>query len=341
MRRDIWIDIINPSHPLFFKTLINELKNNFEIQITLRERAETVELAKGFGLKGKIVESDYESRIKKILSTIKRTLILICMLNHFDYSISFENADCVVATKIRNKISILFLDNDLKYKIKDDPIQNLNNKVKLTATYIIVPDACGNFFRKFVNKKKLITYDGYKEDFYIADYEPDVKFMKKIPYDDFIVLRPEALGSFYVNKIESIVPHLLNKFEENSINVVYLPREKKDFKYVAGYDVYIPKKPLNGLDLCYFSNVILTGSGTMAREAACMGKPSVSFFPSDNFLSVDKQLIKNGKIFHSREPDAICNYVISNYKKNDDMDLDRSKKVKGKILEILEKIINT
>jgi uncharacterized protein len=79
--------------------------------------------------------------------------------------------------------------------------------------------------------------------------------------------------------------------------------------------ISILKEPINGLDLINFSNVVLTGSGTMAREAACMGKTAVSFYPSNELLSVDAQLIKEGKIFHSREPKEIVEYVIANFGK--------------------------
>ena len=79
----------------------------------------------------------------------------------------------------------------------------------------------------------------------------------------------------------------------------------------------------------------------MAREAACLGKISVSFFPSDRLLSVDEKLIEEKKIFHSRDPKEIVTYVLS--KKDKDKkskDFQKSKRVKKEVMKIIENIIH-
>jgi predicted glycosyltransferase len=81
-------------------------------------------------------------------------------------------------------------------------------------------------------------------------------------------------------------------------------------KYAVGCKFYTPESPLNGLDLCYYADAVLTGSGTLAREAACMGTTSVSFFPSSKLLSVDQYFVDQGKMLHSRDVDEIIDYVI-------------------------------
>ena len=97
---------------------------------------------------------------------------------------------------------------------------------------------------------------------------------------------------------------------------------------------------MNGLDLCYYSDAVLTGSGTMAREAACMGKPAVSFFPNKEFLSVDEQLINEGKMIHSRKAQDIGEYVLSQKEKKVKTDFTRSKKVKKEVVGIIRNILN-
>ena len=57
--------------------------------------------------------------------------------------------------------------------------------------------------------------------------------------------------------------------------------------------------------MCYYSQGVATGAGTLSREAACLGKPAISFFPENNLLSVDQSMIKNKFIIHSRNPDEI------------------------------------
>ena len=337
--KKIWIDIINPSDSLFFNSIIKEFDKS-NIFVTLRDRAETVQLAKSFGINGKIVGKDYRDKTKKIAAIILRTLQLLKIPN-FDVSLSFENGMAVAVSKIRRKKAILFCDNDLKFLQKESFVQDLETKFKSTADVVIVPEACAENFEKFFGRDKVVFYNGYKEDVYIADYIPDPGFVNKIPFDRYVVIRPESLGSLYVLEKHSLVPELLKLFEKEGINVVYLPREKEDAEFAKGFGAYIPPKALNGLDLCYYSDAVLTGSGTMAREAACMGKPAVSFFPGTRLLSVDRKLIEEGKMLHSRDAKEIVEYVIKNFKnkRKQKLDTSRSKSVKREVMKILYEII--
>ena len=325
---NIWIDLINPSHALFFRSLIPEL-NGHQISVTLRDRAETVDLTKQFGIQGRVIGTDYRDPLKKSLNMVYRTFELYAGAGKFDYAMAFENGMSTLVSNVKRKESILFCDNDLKFIQKTSRIQDLEMKLKLLADHIIIPKACYPLFSQNCKHSEVISFDGYKEDIYLADFKPDPNFMDKIPFDNYVVLRPEALGSFYVTEKQSIVPYLLHLFWREGINVVYLPREKEDLQYAQGFDeVFIPERPLNGLDLCYHADAVLTGSGTMAREAACMGKKAVSFFPSVVMLSVDKQLMNEGKIFHSRSPTDIVDYILSNSSRAQTHGMNQSKKVK-------------
>ena len=336
---NIWIDLINPSHALFFRSLIPEL-NGHRISVTLRDRAETVDLTKQFGIQGRVIGTDYRNPLKKSLNMVYRTFELYAGAGKFDYAMAFENGMSTLVSNVKRKESILFCDNDLKFIQKTSRIQDLEMKLKLLADHIIIPKACYPLFNQNCRHSEVIPFDGYKEDIYIADYKPDPNFREKIPFDNYVVLRPEALGSFYVTQKDSIVPYLLHLFWREGVNVIYLPREKEDLQYARGFDeVFIPEKPLNGLDLCYHADAVLTGSGTMAREAACMGKKAVSFFPSVVMLSVDKQLMSEGKIFHSRSPTDIVDYVLGDRGNNSRLDLAESKAVKRALVRDVRGIL--
>ncbi len=336
----IWIDLINPSHALFFRSLIPEL-NEHQISVTLRDRAETVDLTRQLGIKGRVIGTDYRNSLKKSLNMVYRTLELYAEAGEFDYAMAFENGMSTFVSNIKGKESILFCDNDLKFIQKTSRIQDLEMRLKLLADHIIIPKACYPLISQNCKRSEVVPFDGYKENIYVADYEPDPDFMEKIPFDSYVVLRPEALGSFYVTEKQSIVPYLLHLFWRENINVVYLPREKEDLKYAQGFnEIFIPEKPLNGLDLCYHANAVLTGSGTMAREAACMGKKAVSFFPSVVMLSVDKQLMSEGKIFHSRSPTDIVDYVLTGQENSSRLKLAESKAVKRTLIRNIEGILS-
>lgn len=338
--KKIWIDLINPSHALFFGALIPELRDH-DVSVTLRDRAETVELARSFGINGRVLGTDYRDPIKKTLNMVYRTLDLYANAGPFDCALSFENGMSIFVSKLRRKKSILLCDNDLKFQQMTSGFQDLESRIKMMADYIVVPRACYQNFVRHVDEERVISYDGYKEDIYIADFTPDPHFFEKIPFDRYVVIRPEALGSFYVKDKQSIVPELLELFRKEQINVIYLPREREDYAYAKGFDeVYIPKNALNGLDLCYYADAVLTGSGTMAREAACMGKRAVSFFPSSVMLSVDKQLMDERRVFHSRNPVEIVDYILSNSLRAQTNDMCRPKKVKRILCTAVNSILS-
>jgi Uncharacterized protein conserved in archaea len=336
--KKIWVDIANPSHALFFNSLLGDLSNH-QINITIRDRAETVDLCKSFGIKGRVVGANYNHPLKKSLSMVSRTLNLAVSVPNFDVAISFENAILEAVSRIRRKPSILFCDNDLKFSQKKSFLQDFESKVKCFADYVIIPQVCFNNFSRMFDEDNLITYDGCKEDIYIADYVPDPDFLKKIPFKSFVVVRPEALASFYVKENKSIVHDLLKSFEKENINVIYLPREKEDIKYAEGCRFYKPEKAFNGLDLCYYADAVLTGSGTLAREAACIGTTSVSFFPSSKLLSVDQKFVDEGKVLHSRDIDEIIDYTIKKATNSKDHSLNHCKNVKKDVVKHLNTLV--
>lgn len=339
MVKKIWIDLLNPSHPLFFKALISELEPVYDIQVTVRHRAETISLTNQLGIDSTVLGAFYDDRKMKTVATVNRVITLFSQVKPFDWSLSLEDSDAVAVSRMRMKKSILIFDNDLKYKTNDGVIQTFENYVKLFANHLIFPKAAEDVFKMHTSRKNIYPFDGYKEDIYLADYKPDPTVKEQIPYDNYVVIRPEALGSFYVKGDYSIVPALLSFFETNEIPVVYLPRESTDMALANDFNVFVPKVPLNGLDLCYYSDAVLTGSGTMAREAACMGKPAVSFFPNKELLSVDEKLIHEGKILHSRDAMDIGDYVLSQQDKKISMDFTRSKKVKKEVIRIIREIL--
>lgn len=333
----IWFDVVTPAHALFFNSIVKEFDGK-DVFITLRDRAETIELARVLGLNGLPVGRDYSVGYKKTLGMIYRTFALL-KIPYFDWSMSFGNPMTVVVSKFRRKGSLLFSDNDYKLLQKHSVVQIAERFLESKADMIIVPRVCHETFKKVMDDEKIISFNGYKEDIYVADYTIDQEFKNNIPYSNFIVLRPEALSAIYVREKHSIVPDLLKLFYRENINVVYLPRESYDYIYAKGYNnVFIPNNALNGLDLCYYSNAVLTGSGTFAREAALLGRTAISFFPERRLLSVDQSLVDDGKIFHSRVPEEILDYLLSRINNKKDMTLIHSKKVKKKVIEIIKNI---
>ncbi|QLH74247.1 MAG: DUF354 domain-containing protein [Methanomassiliicoccales archaeon] len=320
--KTIWIDLKCPSDVHFFYSVMINL-NKFRYLITTRKRAETHQLSINYGMKGIQIGSDHQNHLLKGMYYFDRTFKLSMIKKEFDAIFSFEDAIGPILGKFKNKPSYLFCDNDLKLNKSFSKFQKIESKFKNFADYLIIPEISIKEFINNYSNPKIITYNGYKENIYISDFEPDPNFDLLDYIPNYVLIRPEAIGSFYVAEKKSIVPQIVKLLKKENFNIVYLPRDPQDFSYVSKDEVFIPPKIYKGLDLCYHSQAVLTGSGTLAREAAILGKTSVSFFPGSKLLSVDSDLIRKKKMIHTRDPKEIVNYILNskedknyNYKTN-------------------------
>jgi len=327
----IWIDIKMPHGPLFFKSFLDYFPNH-EFFITSRNFSEINSLLDKYGIAYTSIGTKTEGHLlKRRIAFFKRVFDLIVKVPKYDLSLSHMSAWAIYASKIRGKKIIAFYDNDIN--------QDADRFYK-HVDYMFVPNAIPESFliSKGLKKSSIHRYEGFKEDIYLANYVPDPDFLTNLPFNNFVTIRAENFTTAYVDsRNKSLVPSLLSAFSDMNINVLFLPRNSSEASYSKNYDnVYIPPNALNGLDICYYSKAVLTGAGTMGREAARMGIPAITFFPGD-LLSVDKAMIKKGILYHSRNVEEIINHLDLNSKSNL-FNIKESKKVKKDIFESLEKI---
>lgn len=330
----IWIDIKNSHEPLFFKSFLDNIPEH-NYSISCRSFAEIESLLKKYNINYKKIGGRPEgSMIKRILGFYGRVCQLFFKVPNFDVSLNHMSLWAIYVSKLRFKKNITLGDNEINHM--------LNKRMFKYVDYFIAPKALPKktLVKDNLKEDKLHYYNGYKEDIYIADFKPDKNFMKDLPFKEFVTIRPESIQATYVPKnVVSIVPDLIKRFSKENINILFLPRYESDKLYAKGFkNVYIPKEPLNGLDVCHNTKAMLTGAGTFAREAACMGTPSISFFPGKVPLSVDQEMIKDKKILHSRDPKEIIDYVLNCKKRK--VNLSRSKKVQKEVFGIVQNILS-
>jgi hypothetical protein len=342
---EAWVDLASPSHPFFFKALTDSF-SNVEPTVTVREKTETVPLARQVGYEFRTVGKDYENPHLRKIGIPLRTAQLALEAPASDVALSSRNAMCILAAKVRGIPSIHFTDNDICAYVDGLKSEELYHRLEAQATHNVVPEA----FRTEVltdrgaDPDSVHTYDGYKEDVYVAAFDPDPSFLDAIPFEsrEFIVVRPEALSATYVDAEGSLVPDILAGAVERGQNVVYLPREETDRAFADGLPperVYVPDEPLSGLELAWHARCVLTGSGTMAREASRMQTPAVSFFPSTR-ISVDRALIEEGEIFHSRNAEDVLDYVESITDRDAQPDLTRARRVRREVADLTAGLMN-
>ncbi len=334
MLNKIWFDITNTPQVHFLLAIRSMLSEKFtDFVFTARDFSETLKLIEKAVDNSNlhIIRATYgTNRFRKVISLFDRYSSINSLSLDYELSISCGSDSAIWHSFIHGNKSIAFGDNDTARQWTYSRF----------VDFAFFPDAIDAdvLYRQGL-RKKLYRYSGLKEDIYLSYYKPDKSFMEKIPFERYMVVRPENIHANYLNngKVISIVPDLLSQLSAKGMNVIYLPRYQEDMAHAYNKEnIFIPDDPLNGLDLCYYADAVLTGAGTFAREAACLGIPSFSFYAGRQLLAVDRKLIAEKKMYHSRDVDLLVANVLKSEKH--EPDLSHSVMVRE---ELKEKLLDT
>ena len=335
----IWFDLTNVPHVNFLLPIIRKYEEDFEMVFTVRDFAETKSLFEKRIGKPYIEGGQHQggNKLKKLWGLFQRIIKFYKEVPAFDIKISVGGDSSSPVAWSKGKLSVTFDDNETSPNWMYAPFTDLAFWPKLIDAERL---------RKQFFRKNIYQYNGYKEDFYLADYQPDATFVEKLPFEHYVVVRPENIKASYVEGRQSIVPELLKALDAQGYNILFLPRYESDRDYAHGINnIFIPKEAVNGLDACYYADAILTGAGTMAREAACLGVPSVSFFAGAHLLAVDQSLVDAGKMFYSRDVQQIMQFLNNSHhsfftkRGGGFAGLERCKQVQQEILDVLDQKI--
>ena len=174
-------------------------------------------------------------------------------------------------------------------------------------TLYLVPELlCEKLKRKHI--KNVTGYPGIKEDVYVHDFDPDPTTLSSLGINGdkiIVTIRPPATAAHYhALKSDELFDQVVNHlFSNENIQVILLPRTKKQKLLLKGkwHDAFlsgkiiVPPHALHGLNIIWYSDMVLSGGGTMTREAAALGVPSYSFFGGREG-AVDKYLERSGRL---------------------------------------------
>jgi hypothetical protein len=159
-----------------------------------------------------------------------------------------------------------------------------------------------------INDSRLLRYPGIKEDVYVSGFQPSSNVGNALGLDspDLVVtVRPPASEAHYHNPesdllYRALIDYLITK---PRLRMVILPRSAKQALYARetwkdSFDtgkIIIPNGAIDGLSLIWFSDLVISGGGTMNREAAALGVPVYSIFRGP-MGAVDRYLAAKGKL---------------------------------------------
>ncbi len=320
MNNSFWIDLDNSPHVPLFKPIIKEFdKRGIKYFITSRKFAQTEELLKLWGIPHQMIgEHAGKNKIKKIVNLVQRSSQL---KKNFKYrenliAVSHGSRTQVLAAWRMGISSILMLD----YEYTEVKLFNYFAKKLLIPKFI--PDE--RLSSAGINLKKVIRYNGFKEELYLKDFKADPDFRNSInisPEQILVVVRPPSMtGNYHDPRSEKLLIEAINYFS-NSPNTIVLivNRTENEGKFILRKIVNRPnvrflQKAVDGLQLLFAADISVSGGGTMNREAALLGTKAYSIFTGRRPY-LDEYLQSTGRLKFIEKAEDLNNIAICRNKK--------------------------
>lgn len=300
--KKIWIDLDNSPHVPLFLPIKNELeKRGHSVFITTRDCFQVCSLADYHNLKHKQIGTHYgASKLLKVLGAVWRSIQLAptVLKEKPDLSLSHGSRSLMILSSVLRIPTILMFDYEY---VNNFPF--LKPVLGIAPEVIDYPDKAGSF------KMGLCGYRGLKEDVYVASFKPDPSLMRTLDLnqDDIIAtIRPPAMEAHYHNpeseKLFYEVVEFLGTIPD--LRMVILPRNEKTEKemirrtwpkWCKERKIIVPDNAVDGLNLVWYSDLVVSGGGTMNREAAALGVPVYSIFRG-KIGAVDRYLSEKGRL---------------------------------------------
>jgi predicted glycosyltransferase len=183
---------------------------------------------------------------------------------------------------------------------------------RVAHSYIVHPSVLGDALREQgFDQHRLIPYDGIKEDITFAGV--DIDSVEPYPFAELdgsskarLLVRPPDDRSHYHREASSelaraALEHLARR---DDVVVILSPRYPEQVEFIQRFDWRTPPLVLREAvpfqRLLIAVDAVLTGGGTMAREAAYLGVPSFSVY-SGRLGAVDSFLEKSGRLVVVRD----------------------------------------
>jgi predicted glycosyltransferase len=305
----VWIDMTASAHVLVFRPLIGILRaRGDEVEITAREYAQTLQLLELHGLKAEVIgQHGGRSRTGKAraMATRLRALRRWAKARAFDVALAHGSHELTITARRLGVPSSTTFDYEWAW---------LQHQLGCrAATKVVVPDTIPpNRLRPYgVDESKLLQYEGLKEEYYLADFEPDAAALESWELDParvLVVLRPPPDVSLYHRSSNPLFPQTLDFLgTRDDVNAIVIPRtdEQRDFvQRLELPSVIVPERAVDAQSLIAFADLVVSAGGTMNREAAALGVRVYTTF-GGRLGGVDEALIREGRLVPLSDPRAL------------------------------------
>jgi uncharacterized protein len=344
-RRKIWIDLDNTPHVPFFRPIIKNLEERgYDVVLTARDAFQVCELATGSLLNYTKIGRHYgKTRLFKILGLVWRALQLL----------PFVLRERPLAGLSHGSRAQLLLCNLLRIPtIMVNDYEHAKTPPFVRPRWEIVPDVLFSENLHCKSRERIRTYRGIKEDVYVPEFRPDPSIIERLHLngDVIVVVRPPATEAHYHNpESERFFEHFMNRVSgTQGAKAILLPRNKRQEselrrhwpQWFEGCRVVVPERAEDGLNLLWHSDLVVSGGGTMNREAAALDVPVYSIFKG-KIGAVDRSLQREGRLTLIESIEEVQTRIPFMRRDKSGPPVNRPRKALQDIVDHVEKIVQS
>jgi predicted glycosyltransferase len=301
----IWVDLTNSPHVLVMRPLIELMRaDGHEVEVTARDFAQTLELCRRFGLDHTAIGRHRGGRLAgKAAGLVSRSLALTRWGRgrRFDVAIGHGSNDVSVAAKLLRVPSATAFDYEWAAAQ-----HHVNCRL---ARVVMVPEAIPpERLDRYGARGKVRAYAGLKEEYYLADFEPDAAVLGELGLDrgrPLVVVRTPPEVSLYHRFENPLFRRVLERLAADEAQTVVLPRTAAQRREVAALGRFVvPERAVDAQSLVAYADLVISAGGTMNREAVALGTPVFTTFEG-RLGAVDEALLREGRLHRLDDPGQI------------------------------------
>jgi uncharacterized protein len=301
----VWVDLTNSPHVLVLRPLIEVMREDgHEVEVTARDFAQTLELCERFGLEHTAIGRHRGGRLAgKAAGLVSRSAALTRWARgrRFDVAIGHGSNDVSVAAALLRVPSATAFDYEWAAAQ-----HQVNCRL---ARVVMVPEAIPpERLDRYGARGKVRAYPGLKEEYYLADFEPDPAVLAELGLErgrPLVVVRTPPEVSLYHRFENPLFRRVLERLAAGDAQAVVLPRTAAQRREVALLgDFVVPTRAVDAQSLVAYADLVISAGGTMNREAVALGTPVFTTFEG-RLGAVDQALLREGRLRKLDDPGQI------------------------------------
>jgi predicted glycosyltransferase len=280
------------------------------VEVTARDFGSTCELAKANGYSATVVGGGTGERLAgKLARSGMRSLALrgwATRQGPFDLAVSYNSYAQAVAARLCGIQFVTAMDYEF---------QPANRWCFMLARTILVPEGFdASTVASQRARARIRRHPGLKEHVYLGDWPIDVEGARSSlglsEGESFFLVRSPADHALYHRFANDLFDDLLARLlQVRGTSTVVLTRTEEQqsrvqSKFEGEPSVLLPTGPLDGPSLIAGAAAVVSAGGTMAREAAVLGRPAFSIFQGRD-AGVDSWLVSNGRLTRLRSSEEM------------------------------------